>query len=70
MSGTYTTKQGDMWDSICYKALGDERYMDALMALNLANKDTFIFPAGVVLTLPDVETKVLDTLPPWKQVSG
>jgi phage tail protein X len=70
MSGTYTTRQGDMWDSICYKALGDERYMDALMALNLAYKDTFIFPAGVVLTLPDVETKVLDTLPPWKRVSG
>jgi phage tail protein X len=59
-----------MWDSICYKALGDERYMDVLMALNLAYKDTFIFPAGVVLTLPDVETRVLDTLPPRKRVRG
>ena len=31
---TYTTVQGDMWDSIAYTQLGDEAYTDRLMNLN------------------------------------
>ena len=67
---TYTTIQGDTWDGICYKALGDERYMDRLMKLNLKYIGTYIFPAGVVLALPDAEAYTPDDLPPWKRVSG
>ena len=70
MSGTYTTKQGDTWDGICYKTLGDERYVDRLMKLNPAFINTYIFSAGVVLSLPDAEANIPDNLPPWKQVSG
>ena len=32
---TYTTIQGDMWDSIAYKLYGDEKYMCQLMKSNL-----------------------------------
>ncbi len=28
----------------------------------------FVFPAGIVLTLPDTETQTSSTLPPWKKV--
>ena len=31
---TYTTVQGDMWDSIAYKIFGNAAATDQLMALN------------------------------------
>ncbi|WP_409969621.1 tail protein X [Bengtsoniella intestinalis] len=66
---TYTTKQGDMWDSIAYNQLGSVSYTDKLMLKNLAYRHYYTFPAGVVLTLPEVSTTTSSTLPPWKQVS-
>lgn len=69
MAKTYTTVQGDMWDSIAYKQLGDVFYTDELMRLNMNYHDTFIFPAGVELILPEISTPVADNLPPWKRVS-
>ena len=42
-------------------------YMDTLIKANLEHKDTFIFSAGVVLTLPEIELEVSDSLPPWKR---
>lgn len=72
MSRTYTTVQGDMWDSIAYAQMGDVSYTDKLMNLNLRYREYYIFPAGVVLTLPDAVESAGDalTLPPWKRVSG
>ena len=68
---TYTTVQGDMWDSIAYTQLGSCAHTDKLMAENLVYRETYIFPAGVVLTLPDVDTTAADdTLPPWREVRG
>lgn len=65
---TYTTVQGDMWDSIAFHQLGSCESTDALMNANLKYMDVFIFPSGVVLTIPDVENKVENNLPPWKKV--
>lgn len=70
MSKTYTTVQGDMWDSIAYDQLGDVSYTDKLMNLNQQHRAYFTFPAGIVLTLPDETEAVSDTLPPWKVVAG
>jgi hypothetical protein len=42
-------------------------YMDTLIKANLEHKDTFIFPAGVILTLPEITLEVSDSLPPWKK---
>lgn len=70
MSKTYTTVQGDMWDSIAYSQLGDVSYTDKLMNLNQKYREYYTFPAGIVLTMPDPTEETSDTLPPWKQVAG
>lgn len=73
MSKTYTTVQGDMWDSIAYRQLGSVAHTDLLMRQNLQYHDIYIFPAGIVLELPEVNAatdSAEDTLPPWKQVAG
>lgn len=67
MASTYTTKQGDMWDSIAYRQMGSSKYTSLLMEANLQYREYFLFPAGITLTIPDVPTSVSSTLPPWKQ---
>ena len=67
LTNTYTTVSGDTWDIVAYKAYGNEMYMDTLIKANIEYKDTYIFPAGVVLTLPEIELTVSESLPPWKQ---
>lgn len=67
---TYTTKQGDMWDAIAHAQLGDVSYTDKLMNLNQQYLEYYTFPAGIVLQLPEVSTDLIDTMPPWKQVTG
>lgn len=65
---TYTTVDGDMWDSITHAQLGDVRHTDKLMDANLQYLSYFVFPAGIVLTLPQVDNTTRDIMPPWKQV--
>ena len=67
LNNTYTTVSGDTWDIVAYKAYGNEMYMDTLIKANIEYKDTYIFSAGVVLTLPEIELTVSKSLPPWKQ---
>lgn len=70
MSKTYTTVQGDMWDSIAHAQLGDVAHTGELMSCNPAYCEYLTFPAGVVLTLPEITGNVNrnDALPPWKRV--
>ena len=65
---TYTTVQGDMWDSIAYAQLGSTDHTDKLMNANLRYREYYTFPAGIVLVLPEIPKSTSDTLPPWKQV--
>lgn len=65
--GTYTTKNGDMWDSIAYTQLGSTSYTDKLINANLKYKDIFLFPSGVVLNLPEISKQINSLLPPWKR---
>lgn len=67
MSKTYTTVQGDMWDSIAYKVYGKEHSMDALLKANEAYKDVAVFPQGIKITCPDVNAGTSDVLPPWRR---
>ena len=67
---TYITKQGDMWDAIAYAQLGDVMHTDKLMNANQQHIKTYIFPAGIVLNLPEVSNNEPDELPPWKKVAG
>ena len=64
---TYITRQGDMWDGIAYTQLGDARHVGALLMANKSYLDYFIFPAGITLTLPDIEPDTPSTLPPWRR---
>lgn len=65
---TYTTVQGDMWDSIAYAQLGSTDHTDKLMNANLQYREFYTFPAGVVLVLPEIKNTVSSALPPWKKV--
>ena len=65
---SYTTIAGDMWDGIAYKTLGNEMYMSKLIETNPQHADTYIFAAGVVLVIPEVEaTSSSSSLPLWKR---
>ena len=66
----YTTLQGDMWDGIAFAQLGDVAHTDKIINLNQQYIGTYIFQAGIVLSLPDISPERPDTLPPWKKVAG
>lgn len=67
MAKTYTTVQGDMWDSIAYAQLGSTDHTDKLMNANRQYRDIYVFPAGIVLNIPEVKESVSSLLPPWKK---
>lgn len=67
---TYTTTQGDMWDSIAFQQMGSVDYTDQLMNANQQYLEYYTFPAGIALTIPDAVESVSSSLPPWKQVAG
>lgn len=62
---SYTTIQGDTWDMIAKKVYGDESYTSLLMESNQKLLDYFIFPAGIVVTVPELPEET-DTLPEWR----
>ena len=65
---TYITKQGDTFDKIAHEQLGSVNYLDALMEANEDKLSTFIFSAGEVLNIPEVdESNTIKNLPPWRQ---
>ena len=67
---TYTTTQGDMWDSIAFQQMGSVDYTDQLMNANQQYLEYYTFPAGIILTIPDTVEPVSSSLPPWKRVAG
>ena len=67
MANIYTTIQGDTWDGIAYKTLGSEYHMTNLIEANPDHRETVIFPAGVVLVIPEITTPTTQNLPPWKR---
>lgn len=64
---TYRTISGDMWDKIAYEEMGSSLYVDKLMKANAEYLDYFIFPAGIVLTIPVLEEEEAEELPLWKR---
>lgn len=68
---TYTTIQGDMFDSIAFKLWGDCSKMNLLIEANSKYREVYVFPAGTTLVIPQIETATIPkNLPIWKQVSG
>ena len=66
---TYTTVQGDMWDSIAYKLAGTESDTAQLIEANLDKSDIYVFSAGEVLNVPDFNNQAADEsfYPPWRK---
>lgn len=67
MLKTYTTISGDMWDKIAYEQMGSSLYTDILIKANKQYASTYVFSAGVVLTIPAIEQENSIELPPWKR---
>lgn len=67
---TYTTVQGDMWDSIAHQQLGSVSHTDKLMNLNQQYREYYTFPAGITLQLPEITAESVHIIPPWKKVMG
>ena len=63
---TYITIQGDMWDAISYKVYGNEKYMGVLMCSNPHLLNTYIFEAGTVLTIPEINSEEESDKPAWR----
>lgn len=63
----YVTVQGDTWDIISYKVYGSEKYMTKLIEANTEYRETIIFGANAKLKIPEIETPIPTTLPPWKR---
>lgn len=66
-ANTYTTHQGDAWDSIAFRLWGEERLAHKLMQANPQHMDVLLFPAGMLLQVPEITKppKKMD-LPPWR----
>lgn len=70
---TYTTVQGDTFDIIAKKVLGDEHHVGDLMEANLQHISVLIFSAGVTLNIPEItEVVAIDneeqySTPPWER---
>ncbi|UPK45897.1 tail protein X [Paenibacillus pabuli] len=63
---TYTTVQGDMWDRIAHNLAGTEAATTALLQANPDFIEYVVFPAGIVLNIPDFTVDVPADLPPWR----
>ena len=63
---TYVTIQGDTWDLIAYKVYGSELYADRLMNENIQFIGVWVFSAGIVLNIPEIEVDEDTELPPWR----
>lgn len=67
-SPTYTTRLGDTWDAIAFRALGDERWMYLLIDANPAARHVVRFDAKTVLVVPALPSPALpSSLPPWRR---
>lgn len=67
MVKTYTTIQGDMWDTVAKKLYGDEATLNVLLGANQRYADIVVFPAGVELNVPEYTAPVTSMLPPWRR---
>lgn len=65
-----TTRAGDGWDSLAKRLWGSEHLMHHLMRANPTHMDVLVFPADVILTVPNRPSQPsgrrIDLgLPPW-----
>lgn len=64
---TYQTVQGDTWDMIAKKQYGDEKKMDILMMNNFQLLDYVVFPAGLLVNIPELSNDEKQGWPEWRK---
>ena len=67
---TTLSRMGETWDMIARRVYGDEHFMDVLIAANIELRNVVLFPYGVEIALPDIDTASTAynvNLPPWKR---
>lgn len=65
----YITKQGDTFDSIAYKILGNEYLFIDILQANYKYRNVIVFEAGVEIVIPDVEIDDEEGIPEWLEDS-
>lgn len=63
----YVCSQGDTWDSIAYKAYGDEMIFPQIMEANRGMADVVMFDGGEIVDIPDriiIENTIISR--PWE----
>ncbi len=63
----YTTLAGDTFDMIALDFYDDEFLAGELIQANPQYSGVLRFPAGVELSIPILEDKPAETLPPWRR---
>ena len=63
--GTYTTVQGDYFDSISYQLYSSERFAPVLMRENPNYSNVVRFDAGIILNIPNVSSSQNISAVPW-----
>jgi phage tail protein X len=59
-----------MWDSVSLKVYGNEKYIDKLIKANFKYREEAVFPAGIVLNIPEIPEDLCLTedyqIPKWR----
>lgn len=65
----YTTKEGERWDTVAFKAYGDPLKIKEIADANPNVPLRDIIPTNTVLNVPVIPEPTLDEtlLPPWKR---
>lgn len=68
MAGKYIAAMGDTWDSIAYKAYGDEFMCDDICKANMRTLEGVImFEGGEEVIIPDVVSSQVNVIKaPWE----
>ena len=66
---TYTSKQGDTWSGIAWKAYGDVSKMDSIISANPYIPASALLSGEVDIIVPILDKPVQNAslLPPWKR---
>ena len=66
----YKTVQGDTFDFIAKKQMGDEKLAGQLMQANSHLVKTIIFKANIDVIIPEFERVNInyDKVPPWRKI--
>ena len=66
----YRTVQGDTWDMIALRlwpSQGGEKNITSLIEANEQYADYVVFPAGIVLNVPELDAWTQNSIPPWRR---